>query len=439
MKSNRFYVDINSAYRNRLSYPLVGNFVVEVNTNYSNTPKSSADPILLAFPYETNLCQGGSTLTQIALSVSSQNIIDYYKDSYLEIGGIYRLVTAYDPTTQIATVGIPFPVAPAALTPYTIRKELPILINSTSYIDTTPLPAPTGNQIVIGPLTSVNPTQYINNWVFVPGSTPPATYQWYRIEEVISGLQSITVTAPGGAYLFPPEVVITGDGTGATARAVIVANAVTSIVITNPGRNYTFANISIVGGGGAGATAIANIATMFTVAGQFTPLIGAGEVYQLLRFSYNNVVPLTYQKTNIFNNASNLEIKLINLVVPNQRVRGGYGGTLQNYPYLYVALYPESGCTYNNVIISNMPQRDKALFKVPVTYLQNNSFLTLSSTAMTQVISLKENEPLRFSVFLPNGDVLDFEPFNQFTQFSNWPVISDPFTQITAVFEIVHL
>ena len=126
------YIHIDSAYRDRLTYPNIGDFVVETNAYTLNGPATAKDPILSAFPYESNQLQGGSTTTQIVLNVTSSNILNFYRGSYLEIGGVFSLITAYDGSSQIATVQTAFGGAPPALTLYSIRKELPAERSTTS-------------------------------------------------------------------------------------------------------------------------------------------------------------------------------------------------------------------------------------------------------------------------------------------------------------------
>lgn len=82
------------------------------------------------------------------------------------------------------------------------------------------------------------------------------------IEEVplsFTGVSSILVTNPGVNYVLAPTVTITGDGTGATAEAVIVNGQLERIDIVNRGINYTRAVVEISGGGGVGAQATAVI------------------------------------------------------------------------------------------------------------------------------------------------------------------------------------
>ena len=110
------------------------------------------------------------------------------------------------------------------------------------------------------------------------------------------------------------------------------------------------------------------------------------------------------------------KVRLVNIVLPNFNIAGSYG-TLQNYPHIYVALYSEKGITYNNPIISNSPASNRALFKVPISFLPNAVWLTLSLSSMTQSVTFKENDTLHMTIFLPNGVILNFEPYNIFYLF----------------------
>jgi hypothetical protein len=72
------------------------------------------------------------------------------------------------------------------------------------------------------------------------------------IEEVpvsYTGISSISVTNPGLNYTSSPTVTITGDGTGATAEAVIVNGRIKEIIVTNRGIDYSRAVVTLSGGG----------------------------------------------------------------------------------------------------------------------------------------------------------------------------------------------
>ena len=74
------------------------------------------------------------------------------------------------------------------------------------------------------------------------------------------GIERIEISNNGSGYSSVPTVTITGDGTGATATAVVSSNQVTSITVNNKGSGYTFAKVVISGGGGSLATANATLA-----------------------------------------------------------------------------------------------------------------------------------------------------------------------------------
>ena len=79
------------------------------------------------------------------------------------------------------------------------------------------------------------------------------------IEEVpdsFTGIQSITVENPGYKYL-SPTVTITGDGTGATAEAVVVNGKIQSINVTNRGTGYSTAVVTITDERGLACSATA--------------------------------------------------------------------------------------------------------------------------------------------------------------------------------------
>lgn len=82
------------------------------------------------------------------------------------------------------------------------------------------------------------------------------------IEEIpysFSGIESIQILNPGFGYKSAPTVTITGDGTGAKAKAIIKNGKLSEIVLTNSGINYTSASITLSGGGGLSGSAIAII------------------------------------------------------------------------------------------------------------------------------------------------------------------------------------
>ena len=66
-------------------------------------------------------------------------------------------------------------------------------------------------------------------------------------------IDSIEVLSPGMYYYTAPTVTISGDGTGATATAIVSDGKIKQIVLTNPGKNYTQAVVQITPNVNAGS------------------------------------------------------------------------------------------------------------------------------------------------------------------------------------------
>jgi hypothetical protein len=82
------------------------------------------------------------------------------------------------------------------------------------------------------------------------------------IEEVLqsfTGVEAVDVKTPGYGYITTPTVTIEGDGTGASARALIVNGTIAKIEVTASGTGYTSAVARLEGGGGTGATLSVNL------------------------------------------------------------------------------------------------------------------------------------------------------------------------------------
>jgi hypothetical protein len=82
--------------------------------------------------------------------------------------------------------------------------------------------------------------------------------QWDVQAAAVDGaIHVIKVTAGGSGYTGVPSVIITGDGSGANATAIVTSNAVTGITMNSIGTGYTTATVSFSGGSGANAAATA--------------------------------------------------------------------------------------------------------------------------------------------------------------------------------------
>jgi len=127
------------------------------------------------------------------------------------------------------------------------RRFKPKLNESASYTIQYDVPIHRGT--LINKLTSTQFTVFDTTGVIRAAQFEEATQSF-------TGISSIQVINPGAGFTTAPTITITGDGSNATAEAVIVNGKIQSINITNRGTDYTRATISITGGNGFGAEAV---------------------------------------------------------------------------------------------------------------------------------------------------------------------------------------
>lgn len=159
-----------------------------------------------------------------------------------------------------------------------------------------------------------------------------------------------------------------------------------------------------------------------------------GNIINIVNYIKDNYAPLNYNGSVVSQSESVCyEVSLISLILPNVVLRTGARAAF--YPFFYVEFTnttSPSGAS-NNIIYSNSPTSNRALFIVPVTDTQqplNSSFVKLYSN-MSQTIKFKPNDSLRFSVYLPDGRL--FETVEQ-DYLSPYP--PNGILQIDAVFGI---
>lgn len=165
----------------------------------------------------------------------------------------------------------------------------------------------------------------------------------------------------------------------------------------------------------------------------FTPLYSVvtfPQNYEILNFTRDNFNPISYSG-NIVSQQEPVahEVEILTLMVPNKPLKNGY--CIGAYPYFYVVFHTLN-ITNKNVIYSNNNNSNKAVFivkSISEDFNKNYSYLSLSG--MTQTIKFKPNDNLVFSIYLPNGQPLEFlEPDN----FSPYP--PKDYLQISGVFGI---
>ena len=157
-----------------------------------------------------------------------------------------------------------------------------------------------------------------------------------------------------------------------------------------------------------------------------------GDPYDILQYSSDSLYPLIYNGTIGFNQPVCYSIELLYLTIPNQILISGYGGTLNNYPFLYLHLYNEGNQHANHVLYSNNPAAQTALFKIPLGLnLKSETFFTLKDAKMIEVAKIKLDQPMRFRLTLPDGSPIIFQ-----TPDNPSPLPVNPLLQISGTFAL---
>jgi hypothetical protein len=154
-------------------------------------------------------------------------------------------------------------------------------------------------------------------------------------------------------------------------------------------------------------------------------------------FLKDNFCPLDYNgSTTSQENTSCYNISLSSITLPNISLL--YGSKISFYPYVYVVISNTTSPSKasEDLIYSNNPHSDKAVFIAPVGLQVNpntGTFLSLYSN-MTQTIKFKPNDNLKFEVYLPDGSL-----FKTLLNDTYTPYEPDPRIQIEAVFSITNM
>jgi hypothetical protein len=126
-----------------------------------------------------------------------------------------------------------------------------------------------------------------DTWIPIPvGANTPNPLQ---TSAGAGSIDVINVTNTGSGY--DPanalvSIVITGDGTGATATADVVDGQLVDVIVTSPGSNYTYANVSVSSALGSNATLIAPVSP---VGGHgFDPISELGSRHVMITAEFNS-------------------------------------------------------------------------------------------------------------------------------------------------------
>jgi hypothetical protein len=319
---------------------------------------------------------------------------------------LYSTIVSYDYTTRKATLDQKIP-GWTVNNQYSIRKSLPtqfLRVGSTVGPNPLPLPTPYINQpnyqlntsgcIFLGSAANTSDNYYNGQYIYV---YPP----------LVANNQTTPLTNIEGSCFYINAYI----GNGINACFV---NPVNPPNVIRPTQYYP---------------SYQSEPTSYPVNGDYINIVS---------FSNDNYNPLMYNGSVVSQNETvAYEISLVNLTLPN--ITLVTGARIAFYPYVYVEFtnVTAGSSSSKNVIYSNNPNSNRALFLVPITDINDplrSPFIKLDAGSMTQTVKFKPNDCLHFSVFLPDGRL-----YQTITSDYYSPSGPNPFCQIDALFGIKRL
>jgi len=222
---------------------------------------------------------------------------------------------------------------------------------------------------------------------------------------------------------------------GSTANLVVLSNTMSSI------DEYYVGTFLLVNSGSAAGQSRPIISYNGTtkqalLGTALSSIPNAGDAFEIDGFSYDNFTPMRYSGSRTLNQPVCYAIQLLSLTIPNLLLKVGYGGKINNYPYLYVHFYNETKHS-ETTLYGNNPAGNLATFRVSVGSVaaaaanqSNPNFFVFTNIDLTapQSIKFSPSENVRFRVTLPSGENIEFvEPD------TTSPAPPNPLVQISAV------
>jgi hypothetical protein len=420
-------------------------------------------------PIDTTATVYPDVLLNFYLSDTSSDIDGYYVGKTIIINSQSRTILGYSGGNHLATVGTQLSVAPTTGDPYTIytnatwtlitdsaitptgtlaypsrdvhdigdrnlyriRKEIPFYQGT---VDTPPITLRSIPLLTTGSaiddfyknkwLTITNETRTIESGVIagVTYSISPATYGEYD-----TALPT-TVTLVSTANIDPTKldeytfIVASAAFNGYNLRMVIasVVNATDITVYTGlpagiaPGDTYWVDwNNPIVGESRKilsynGTTKIATLEQPFSSIPYYL------DTFDILTINYDNFSSMSLFSSDTFlaSQAICYEVTLQCLVLPNLTIKNGTGNRIAFYPYIYLEFSSASSESYRNVYITNVPNLAERLFKIPIYNVitpLSSPFVVLNGLGQRMAIKLKPRDNFNVKVFLPNGEIIQWD------------------------------
>lgn len=466
------YLEFDSTYRDRSKWPLPGEFEIPISQTGRKDINNALDPVSNAFPVvswsgsnfnlSTNLSNSVSGIIINSTSSTSVYMISAPSSTLQPISGYYINATITNTSLAIQST--------RRITAYTfigtgvvdkaeITTDLPFpdtfsVGNSVTINDPSDFSDPSNPLIFVPSIgifkyqgfylfnETLNEYRIIKNFdkatciSFLNASANPIPITWqtghnFCIRELIPTYNVLVSTPP---ILIPPVInssymfYITPAENIKKGMFVRFLKTTFGLAVSPDNECLRISDYSITGAVG-----------LIKLSGNFSSVPPVGSKLEILDFSYDNLSPFVYNGSLVSQQECVCyEIKLTNLILPNQLLDNAYGTRIAYYPYVYVELSNTNNASAgNNIIYSNNPNSTKMLFRAAVTDVNqplNTAFINLDSNTMTNTIKFKPNDSMKFSVKLSDGSV-----FKTIFSEKYSPSIPNPLIQISACFSIKRL
>lgn len=368
------YLDIDSTYRDRFNYPNPCNFVCQINyPNRSNDPVGSINPVSDSLYYH--------------------GIPDPFQDIPL-------------PTYQYIT-------SAASIT----NTQIPLDVHEPIIYDF-----------------------YINNYLQIAGEFRKIlSYDGATKVAVIESAFTMGAVPISTPYLIRRSLPLFMGTVGAViSNLQFTLNALASTIdgfYTNSYIEFGAGSVNMLEGLAIRIVDYVGATRTVTLASQFPFAVNIGDSIDINGFSRDSTSSLLFAGNPDTSIVSYYEVELLWLSMPIQILDTGYGGYLNNYPYVYVSLYNEGNQLSKQVFYSNNPNSTQVIFKVPIDqYFGDTMFYTFKESKAKQVVKFQPFQNIRFQITLPDGEVVSFQIKDK-----QPPQAPDNLIQVNAVFSLRKL
>ena len=484
--SNTIYLEVDSTYRNRSSFPEISDFEIQVSQSGARSKDKSLDGVSLSAPVSQwtssrfnasvigniisvfTVPNTSSIATRFATdntnlivrsTLATPSLLQKTKNYYLS--AIIRAQISAGPPATYSQRNISYYEWLSTDNTYDYAR----IVLSSPFSDSV-LPIGTAIQLDI-----IDPTELTTNppSVFVPNGYVGSNcyYGFYLYNETQNQYRKI-INYDVSVNLALLESSVSGWNLGdnfsirkelpflepsiISSSSKTTLQSISSNILSQSANYYNGDFIRIVPIGQYDRNQVAPTGEMRRIIGYtnngvnvsftFTPELSfspnpASHKFEILNWSYDNSVDLACSGT-LINEPELVCIELLNIILPNKTLNTEYGSRIAYYPYVYVELsnIASIGSALTNIIYSNNPNSSRMVFRACVDDMnqpQNSAFIKIDGDKMVQKMKFQANTTLRFRVFLPDGELFRVNDPEYFS-----PSKPNAKNQITALFAITR-